>query len=84
MSVFFCPIIAPLGGLALKQAVYATIIGSNLGAILTPIGALAGIMWTALLKSYNVKYSYLDFIKYGLAVSIPSLTACVGVLALVL
>jgi arsenical pump membrane protein len=84
MSVFFCPIITPLNGLALKQAVYATIIGSNLGAILTPIGALAGIMWTALLKSYNVKYSYLDFIKYGLAVSIPSLTACLGVLALVL
>ncbi|MBQ3596224.1 MAG: hypothetical protein II988_00220 [Clostridia bacterium] len=84
MSVFFCPIIAPLNGIALNQAVYATIIGSNLGAILTPIGALAGIMWTALLKSYNVKYSYLDFIKYGLAVSIPSLTASLGVLALIL
>lgn len=84
MSVFFCPIIAPLNGIALNQAVYATIIGSNLGAILTPIGALAGIMWTALLKSYNVKYSYLDFLKYGLAVSIPSLTASLLVLALIL
>ena len=25
--------------------VYATVIGSNIGAFLTPIGALAGIMW---------------------------------------
>ncbi|MBO5889329.1 MAG: arsenical efflux pump membrane protein ArsB, partial [Clostridia bacterium] len=48
-------------------------IGSNIGAFLTPIGALAGIMWNNILRNHNVKYSYLDFIKTGFIVSIPTL-----------
>ena len=36
--------------------VYATIVGSNIGALFTPIGALAGIMWIRMLKENNVKY----------------------------
>ena len=63
MSVLFCPIIEGLTGSALTGAVYATIIGSNLGALLTPIGALAGIMWSSMLKKHEVKYSYTSFIK---------------------
>ena len=46
MSVFYASIIN-IGDL---KATYSTIIGSNLGAFLTPIGALAGIMFTSLLK----------------------------------
>ena len=84
MSVFFCPIIAPLTGVYKTQAVFATVVGSNLGAILTPIGALAGIMWTAMLKKHQVKFSYIDFVKYGLAVSIPSLIANLLVLAVII
>lgn len=82
MSVFFCPIMSGLSGSELLKAVYATIVGSNIGAYLTPIGALAGIMWTTLLKDHDVKFGYLDFTKYGAAVSIPTLAACLGVLAL--
>lgn len=84
MSVLFCPIMSGLGGLSLMQAMYATVIGSNLGAYLTPIGALAGIMWTSLLKTHNVKIGYIDFIKYGAAISLPALAAALGVLALIL
>ena len=51
---------------------------------LTPIGALAGIMWLSLLKKQNVTMRYLDFIRYGAAVSLPSLAAALGVLALLL
>lgn len=84
MSVFFCPIMSGLQGAELLQAVYATIVGSNIGAYLTPIGALAGIMWTTLLKDHDVKFGYLDFTKYGAAVSVPTIAACLGVLALML
>lgn len=84
MSVFFCPIMSGLRGAELLQAVYATIVGSNIGAYLTPIGALAGIMWTTLLKDHDVKFGYLDFTKYGAAVSVPTIAACLGVLALML
>ncbi len=54
------------------SAVFATIIGSNLGAFLTPIGALAGIMWSNILNKYEVNYSFLDFIKYGIIICIPT------------
>lgn len=56
--------------------VYASIIGSNLGAILTPIGALAGIMFTSLLSKYNIKFTFIEFIKYGILLSIPTITSC--------
>jgi arsenical pump membrane protein len=86
MSVLFCPVIRPLAGSAsdavLRRAVYATVVGSNLGAYLTPIGALAGIMWMSLLKKHEVKFGYLDFIKYGALVSVPTLLAVLSILAL--
>ena len=55
-------------------AVYASIIGSNLGAFLTPIGALAGIMFTNLLSKHEIKYRFIDFIKYGIIISLPTIT----------
>lgn len=82
MSVLFCPIISPLSGIEQIRAVYATIIGSNIGAYLTPIGALAGIMWASMLKKCEVKFSYVDFIKYGAAVSVPTLFSALFVLQL--
>lgn len=66
------------------KSTYATIIGSNLGAIFTPVGALAGIMWSGLLKKNGIKFSFRDFIVYGATVSIPSLITCLAVLGLVL
>lgn len=54
-----------LEGTSALKLVYSTIIGSNIGAILSPVGALAGIMWIRLLKTNNIKYSFLDFIKNG-------------------
>ena len=88
MSVLFCPVIEPLAAGAsaatLMRAVYATVVGSNIGAYLTPIGALAGIMWMSLLKKHEVKFGYVDFIKYGVLVSIPALLSNLLVLNLVL
>lgn len=66
------------------KSTYATIIGSNLGAIFTPVGALAGIMWSGLLKKNGIKFSFKNFIVYGAAVSVPSLITCLAVLGLVL
>ncbi len=66
------------------KSTYATIIGSNLGAIFTPVGALAGIMWSGLLKKNGIKFSFRDFIVYGATVSVPSLITCLAVLGLVL
>ncbi len=83
MSVLFSSVVSPAGTASLP-ALYAAVIGSNVGAFFTPMGALAGIMWMALLKQYDVKLSFGKFIAYGAAISIPTLLAALGGLALVL
>ena len=60
------------------SAVYASIIGSNIGAFLTPIGALAGIMFTSLVAKNNIRFRFIDFIKYGVIISIPVITVILG------
>ena len=70
MSVLYSSI---LDGAASQAAVYATVVGSNLGACLTPIGALAGIMWSSILKEHGLKFGYADFLKIGVTVAIPAL-----------
>ncbi len=84
MSVLFSSIIENVGQASVMQAVYATVIGSNLGACLTPIGALAGIMWSSILHKHDLKFGFLDFLKIGICIAIPSLIAALGVLQLIL
>lgn len=57
------------------SALYAVVIGSNIGALLTPIGALAGIMWTKMLKRENVEFGFREFIKCGAVVICAALPA---------
>ena len=52
------------------KMVYATIIGSNLAACLTPLGSLAGIMWMDILKANDVKFSFGNFVKYGAIIAL--------------
>ena len=58
MSVLFANLIENNLG-----SIYASIIASNIAAFMTPIGALAGIMWMSLLKTYNIDFSFKKF--YG-------------------
>ena len=83
MSVLFSSVVSP-GGATSVPALYAAVIGSNIGAFFTPMGALAGIMWMALLKQYHVRLSFGKFVLYGAVISIPTLLAALAGLALVL
>jgi len=60
---------------ATEAQIYATIIGSNIGAFITPVGALAGIMWSNLLRQNKVHISVAKFIIYGIIIGIPSFCA---------
>lgn len=84
MSVLFSSICGGVSGEAQIQALYASIAGSNIGAFLTPIGAIAGIMWMSLLKIQRVEFGYTDFIKYGAMVSVPTMLTAIAVLSIVL
>ena len=71
MSILFTEIIKS-SEIVKLESIYATIIGSNVCAYFTEVGALAGIMWVTLMKNNKIEFSFLSFIKYG---SILSLTA---------
>ncbi|MBQ2773758.1 MAG: hypothetical protein IJF45_05380 [Clostridia bacterium] len=73
MSVLFASIVGAGGASA--SALYACVIGSNIGAFLTPMGALAGIMWIAMLKDQEISLSFGKFTLLGAAISVPTLLA---------
>ncbi len=73
MSVLYSGITANLTGAAKAAGLYGAVIGSNLGAFFTPIGALAGIMWTGLLRAHKVPFSFGKFIRYGAIAAVPAL-----------
>lgn len=84
MSILFSNLVNGLTGKAYLEGVYSSIIGSNIGAIFTPIGALAGIMFSSLLNKRDIKFSFLSFIKYGSIISIPTLAISLLFLMIVL
>ncbi len=74
MSVLFSSVTSEIADPSIMQkAVYATVIGSNIGAFLTPLGALAGLMFTSIVKRYDENFGFLTFIKYGAIVAVVSL-----------
>ncbi len=82
MSILYTSLSSNLTGVNYIRAVYSSIIGSNIGAFLTPIGALAGIMFSSLLNKYEIKFSFITFIKYGAIIAIPTITVGLGALLL--
>ena len=64
-----------LSGATNETLIYASIIGSNLGALLTPVGALAGIMWMRILKQNDVDYGFIKFMKNGSIITLALLIA---------
>lgn len=84
MSVLYSGITASLTGATQSAALYAAIIGSNLGAFCTPIGALAGIMWMQLLRAHDIKLSFGKFSRHGATVALPALLLSIAGLEIVL
>lgn len=84
MSVLFADglSLAGLVGADYYGALYASIIGSNIGAYLTPVGALAGIMWLSILKKHDYPLSFAKFMTYGVMISIPMMILALATLHL--
>lgn len=73
MAVAFSSIARNLPEIYQIPATYASVIGSNLGAYFTPLGALAGIMWASILNRMGIQFSFRKYISYGVRISIPVL-----------
>lgn len=69
MSVAFVPIIQATSNPPSIGSVYASVVGANLGANLTPLGALAGLMWLGILKSEHINIGFKEFMKIGFIVT---------------
>jgi len=82
MTVAFTHVMSGLSGRPLLGAALATAVGSNLGANITPIGALAGIMWMSILRQKGCPLSFGRFMLYGVLITPLALIACLAVLAL--
>lgn len=67
-----------------SASIYASIIASNIAAYITPVGALAGIMWMSLLKTYDVSFSFKKFTLYGMIIGVPTLLIALLTLSLIL
>jgi len=76
-------IVAPLfGSLPAKvqsAGMFGVIEGANVGANWTIIGALAGILWSTILRNKGIVIEYLGFLKNGLMV-MPLVTASVALI----
>ncbi len=76
MSVLYSSVIGEMSASSdYLSAVYAAVIGSNIGAFFTQVGALAGIMWASILRRFGVDFSFKKFVLYGVLLSIPTLFA---------
>ncbi len=84
MSVLYSSIVPNLSLASLQGGIFASVIGSNIGAFLSPIGALAGIMFSSIMNNHGVKFTFVDFLKYGVIVAIPTLLASLLGLAIIL
>lgn len=84
MSILFSTLPSALSGTKSIEAIYASVIGSNIGAFLTPIGALAGIMFTELAERHQIKYGFRQFICYDAVIAIPTLFAALLTLSILI
>ncbi|MBG9444004.1 arsenic transporter [Cytobacillus firmus] len=66
----------------LQIAYLANVIGSDIGALLTPVGTLATLIWFHILKSHSIKVTWAQYLKVTLMV-IP-FSLLISILALYL
>ena len=65
-----------------KAVAYSLVVGTNLGSLLSPVGALATILWLSIIRKKGFKFPLKKFMPLGLVVGIVSIfvaTTIIGV-----
>ncbi|WP_341278831.1 arsenic transporter [Paenibacillus sp. FSL H8-0537] len=71
-----------LDPLSLKIAYLASVIGSDIGSLILPIGTLASLIWMNLVQKAKVKINWMDYVKVTIVVIPPVLLFTLVILAL--
>ena len=82
MSLSFVPILKSTQAKPSLGNIFASVVGTNLGSNLTPIGTLAGMMWLGILKNLGINIGFKEFIKVGIIITPISVLATVSLLML--
>ncbi|MNZ85636.1 Arsenical pump membrane protein [compost metagenome] len=61
---------------------YASVLGTSIGAKLTPIGSLATLLWIQLVRQGGISISWREYTRYGLLLTFPILILALLGLAL--
>lgn len=81
MTVLFSEVLNGFSsGLTQLAAIFSLILGSNIGANITPIGALAGIMWMKMVNHRKQRISFKEFFSYGVKVNFVTAMISLSVL----
>ena len=84
MSMFFVGILAEVAEASLTEAMFATVIGSNMGSLLTPVASMSAIMWLSIVKHKGVNFRFKHFVAKGVFICLPTLAAALGGLTLMM
>lgn len=64
-----------------RSAIFAALVGGDLGPRLLPMGSLAGLLWLEMLRRAEVKVGVGTFIRVGVLVAIPTMAVSLAILA---
>ena len=82
LSSLFYTLTAGADVLTQKLTAFGLVIGTNMGALLTPVGALATILWMTLIRKKGFEFPIGKFINYGLVVGLISIFVACSIVGL--
>lgn len=82
LSNILYPLTASLDVVVRQAVAYGLVIGTNLGSLFSPAGALATILWLSIIRSKGYAFPIKKFLKYGLLTGAMSVVVASTVIGL--
>lgn len=84
LSTAFQTLLAGGETLIVKGAAYGLVIGTNIGSLFTPVGALATILWLSIMRKKGFVFPLKKFIPLGIITGLVSIMIASSVMGVIL